>query len=260
MSKKTNRIKAIIDLLNQRGEISVKELSERLLASHATIRRYLGDLEEEGIVRRTHGGAILQDYHLMSDRNKYLIGKEIGKHVKEKSSIGLKAASLIQPGETVAFDIGSTTHFISKYIDREMQITALCVTFECATELYQKKNINMILSGGHLHRDSDVISSEEGIDIIKKIRTDKAFISAGGIDEKLGLTCYHDFHVVIKRALMESSKKIILVSDSSKFGTVTPSYYADLTEINTLITDSKIPERYRSYLTTLGVELLIADR
>jgi DeoR family deoxyribose operon repressor len=259
MSKKTKRMKTIIDLLNKKGEISVKELSQHLLASHATVRRYLGDLEEEGIIRRTHGGAILQDYYSINDSNKYLIGKEIEKHVKEKSSIGLKAASLVQPGETVAFDIGSTTHFISKYIGREIEIHALCVTFECAMELYHKKNVNLILTGGHLHRDSDVINSDEGIDIIKKIRTDKVFLSAGGIDEKLGLTCYHDFHVVIKRALMESSKKIILVADSSKFGTVTPSFYADLTEIDALITDSNIPEKYRSVLATLGVELIIAD-
>ena len=158
-------------------------------------------------------GAVLQDHYSINDRNKYLIGKEIEKHVKEKSSIGLKAASLVKPGETVAFDIGSTTGFIAKYIGREIEINALCVTFECAIELYHKKNVNLILTGGRLHRDSDVINSDEGIDIIKKIRTDKVFISAGGIDEKLGLTCYHDFHVLIKRALMESSKKII---DGSK--------------------------------------------
>jgi DeoR family deoxyribose operon repressor len=259
MSKKTNRMKAIIDLLNQKGEISVKELSRHLLTSHATVRRYLGDLEEEGMIRRTHGGAVLQDHYSINDRNKYLIGKEIEKHVKEKSRIGLKAASLVQPTETIAFDIGTTTHFIAKYIGREIEINALCVTFECAMELYHKKNVNLILTGGRLHRDSDVINSDEGIDIIRKIRTDKVFISAGGIDERLGLTCYHDFHVLIKRALMESSKRIILVADSSKFGTVTPSFYADLTEMDALITDGNIPEKYRNVLETLGVELLIAD-
>lgn len=257
MPKKTTRMKEIVALLHQNGEISVKELSRHLLASPATVRRYLDDLEEEGILRRTHGGAILHDSYAIDDTNNYLIGKETEKNVRQKSGIGLKAASLVQPGETVAFDIGSTTYFIAKYIERDLHLSALCVTFACARELYHKQNVNLILTGGHLHRDSDVITSDEGIDIIRKIRTDKVFLSAGGIDEKLGLTCYHDFHVVIKRALMESSKKIILVADSSKFGNVTPSYYADLKEIHALITDGGIPETYRRALADFGVELLI---
>jgi len=259
MSKRTNRMKVIIDLLKKNGKISVKELSQHLLTSPATVRRYLGDLEDDGIIRRIHGGAILQDYYSIDDSNKYLIGKEIEKHVKEKSSIGMAAASLVNPGETIGFDLGSTTYFIAKYIERNIKINALCVTFECAIELYHKTNINLIMTGGYLHRNSDIISSDEGIEIIKRIRTDKVFISTGGIDKKLGLTCFHDSHVVIKRTLMESSKKVILVSDSSKFGTVTPSYYADLTEIDALITDSNIPEEYKNNLESLGVELIIVD-
>ncbi len=258
MSKKTNRLKEIIAILNKHGQITVRELSGHLITSEMTIRRDLNDLEEDGIIRRTHGGAILLDPYTIHEKNKYLIGKEIGKHVKEKSSIGLRAASIIMPGETVAFDIGTTTLFIAKYLSREHPVNALCVTFECAMELYNKKNVKLILTGGSLYRDSDVISSNEGIDIIKRTRTDKVFISAGGIDSKLGLTCYHDFHVVIKKALMESSKKIILVADSSKFGNITPSYYADLLEIHALITDSKIPEKYRKLITGIGIELIIA--
>ncbi len=256
MSKKINRLKEILNLLNKHGKITVKELAKHLLTSDMTIRRDLNDLEEDGIIRRTHGGAILLDSYALHERNRYLIGKEIGKHVKEKSSIGLKAASLVHPGDTIGFDIGTTTLFIAKYLNRDMPVNALCVTFECATEIYNKKNAKLILTGGSLHRDSDVISSNEGIEIIKKTRTDKVFLSAGGIDSKLGLTCYHDFHVVIKKALMESSKKIILVADSSKFGNITPSYYADLSDIDILITDENIPEKYRKLVESLGVELI----
>ena len=97
------------------------------------------------------------------------------------------------------------------------------------------------------------------MEIIKRTRTEKAFISAGGIDSKLGLTCYHDFHVVLKKALMESSKKNIVVADSSKFGYISPSYFADLSDIHALITDSKIPEKYRKIITGIGIELIIAE-
>ena len=97
------------------------------------------------------------------------------------------------------------------------------MTFEFTIGLYHKQKVTLILTGGHLHRDSDIINSDEGIETASKIRTDKVFLSAGGMDEKLGLTCYHGFHVVIKRAFMETSIKIIPVADSSKCGNVIPS-------------------------------------
>lgn len=125
-------------------------------------------------------------------------------------------------------------------------------------ELYNKKNIDLIIPGGYLHRDSDVLHSDEGIELLKKIRTDKVFISAGGIDNNLGLTCYHDFHVLIKKILMKSSKKIILISDSSKFEKIKPSYFADLSEMHALLTDDNIPEHYREIIKDLGIELIIA--
>lgn len=258
MSKKKNRLKEIINILNKKGEITVKELAEHLFTSEMTIRRDLNDLEEEGMIRRTHGGAILLNSYTINNRNQYLVGKEIEKHVKQKSIIGFKAASLINPGETIGFDIGTTIPFIAKYLERTISISAVCVTFECAMELYNKKNVNLILPGGYLHRASDVFNSDEGIQLLKKIRTDKVFISAGGIDNNLGLTCYHDFHVRIKKILMKSSKKVILVSDSSKFGKIRPSYYADLSEMHALITDDTITQHYKKIIKDLGVELIIA--
>ena len=258
MSKKKNRLKEILDILNKNSEISVKDLADYLLTSEMTIRRDLDDLEKERIIRRTHGGAILLNAYTINDKNKYLIGKELERNVKQKSMVGLKAASLIKPNETVSFDIGTTIPFIAKYLDRDIFISAVCVTFECALELYNKKNVNLILSGGYLHRASDVFNCDEGIELLKKIRTDKAFISAGGIDSTLGVTCYHDFHVLIKKIMMKSSKKIILISDSSKFGKIKPSYFADLSDMDAVITDDKIPEHYRKIIEEMGIELIIA--
>jgi DeoR family deoxyribose operon repressor len=258
MAKKTNRLKEILNILNKHGEVTVKDLARYLFTSEMTIRRDLNDLEGEGIIRRTHGGAILTDSYHYNEKTHYLIGKEIEKNVNQKSIIGFKAASLINNGEAVGFDLGTTIPFIAKYLDRAIQITAICVTFECVMELYNKKNVNLLISGGYLHRDSDVFSSDEGIELLKKIRTDKVFLSAGGIDAKLGLTCYHDFHVEIKKILMKSSKKTILVSDSSKFGNVKPSYFADLRDIQALITDENIPDQYKELITGMGIELIIA--
>lgn len=257
MQKKELRLSQIVETLNRLGRISVRELSEQLLTSEMTVRRYLDELESQGMLKRIHGGAVKQNAFTISEKNRYLIGNEITKNVEQKSAIGYMAASLIKENETVGFDLGTTVPFIAKYLKNDIRINALCVTFECATELYYKKNVNLILPGGHLHRDSDVFQSDEGIAFLGKVRTDKVFISAAGIHTDLGLTCYHDFHVTIKKLLMKSTKKIILVADSTKFGMTNPSYFADIINIDALITDANIPPEYRDFLESSGIELII---
>lgn len=258
MSKKRNRLKEIFNILHKNGEISVNDLADHLLTSKMTIRRDLDVLEEEGVIRRMHGGAILANSYIVNDRNQYLFGTEINKNIQQKSIIGLKACSLINPSETISFDIGTTIPFIAKYLPRDISISAVCLTFKCALELYNKKNVNLILPGGYLHRDSDVITSDAGVEMLRKIRTDKAFISAGGIDQNLGVTCYHDYHVLLKEILMKSTKRKILVADSSKFGNVKPSHFAELKDMDAIITDEHIPEAYRRIIEEIGIELIIA--
>lgn len=258
MSKKDKRMKQIVETLQREGEVSVKTLSDKLLTSEMTIRRYLDDLEERGLIKRIHGGAIPVSSFNINESNKYLIGNEITKNVNLKSAIGYHAATLINENETVGFDIGTTVPFIAKYIPGDKKLSAVCVTFECAYELYHKKNINLILPGGYLDRDSDVFYCEESVSFLSKIRTDKVFISAAGIDKKLGLTCYHNFHVTIKNMLMKSSKKIIIVADSTKFGMVSPSHFGDLSAVDTIITDDNLSMEYRETIESLKINLIIA--
>jgi DeoR family deoxyribose operon repressor len=258
MSKKDKRMKQIVEILQREGEVSVKLLSDKLSTSEMTVRRYLDDLEEHGLIKRIHGGAIPVSSFNINERNKYLIGNEVTKNVNLKSAIGFYAAALINDNETIGFDIGTTIPFIAKYISGDKKLSAVCVSFECAYELYHKKNANIILPGGYLDRDSDVFYCEEGISFLSKIRTDKVFISAAGIDKKLGLTCYHNFHVTIKNMLMQSSKRIILVADSTKFGMVSPSHFGDLVNIDTVITDDNISNEYRDVIESLKINLIIA--
>ena len=260
MSKKSIRITEILTSLRNHGEISVKELARKLMASEMTIRRDLNFLEEEDIVKRIHGGAILNNSYLINTDIRYLFGEEIEKSIEQKNLIGLASAQLINDGDTIGFDIGTTTPFIAKNLKKDIHITAVCTTFECAEDLYAKKNVNLLVTGGVLHRESDVFRSDEGLQLLKSVRMDKTFISAGGIDTDLGLTCYHNYHIEIKKHLMESSKQIILVSDSSKFGHVKPSFFANISAIDILITDSGIQENYRELLEELEIELIIADK
>ena len=259
MSKKDKRMKQILEMLQREGEVTVKTLSDKLLTSEMTIRRYLDDLEENGLIKRIHGGAVPISSFNITENNKYLIGNEISKNVNLKSAIGYCAAMMINENETIGFDIGTTVPLIAKYIPGDKKISAVCVSFECAYELYNKKNTNIILPGGYLDRDSDVLYSEEGVSFLSKIRTDKVFISAAGIEKKLGLTCYHNLHVTIKNILMRSSKQVIVVADSSKFGMVSPAHFGDLLSVDTIITDNNISAEYRETIENLKINLIIAN-
>lgn len=168
---------------------------------------------------------------------------------------------MIEEDDTVGFDIGTTVPFIAKWLKDDVKIDAVCVSVDCAMEFYHKENTNLILSGGYLHRDSGVFfQSDEGFAFLGRVRTDKVFLSAAGIHPELGLTCYHDFHVSIKRKLMNSTGQIILVADSTKFGMLSPVYFADLKEIDILVTDDGIPSDYRMKLQDLGVDVVVQPR
>ncbi len=263
MNKRTIRYQSIVAILRKRGEVSTRQLAEILHTSEMTIRRDLNYLEEQGLIVRKYGGAYLTDRFPGDEEGSaysWYFGKEIGVNVREKSLVGRQAVSLIRPNETVAFDMGTTTHFIAHYLSRELALNAICISYDCFAELYNKPLVQIILPGGQLLRETNSFYSEEGIELLKKKRTDKVFISTGGIHKDLGLTVHYDYQVKLKRILMESSKQVILVSDSSKIDKVTPVHFAELKEINTFITDDGIPNDYADFVRALGIELMICGK
>jgi DeoR family deoxyribose operon repressor len=254
--KQNNRIKNILRLLQQKEKASVAEIATILNVSDMTVRRDLKEMEKEGFIKRTHGGAVLSSGTITIE-DPYIINKETTRNIQQKSRIGEKAASLICPNETVFFDSGSTTFFVAKFVNKRIPFTAVCYTFKNAIEFYKWKDINLILSGGFFHRDSNVFQSINGTSQISSIRADKAFISSAGVDEKLGLTTYFYFEADIKKAMITSAKQRILVVDSSKFGKVSITFFANLDDINIIITDEGISEEYKKIIKSRDIELYI---
>jgi DeoR family deoxyribose operon repressor len=257
--ERKKRIRNIVNLLNQKAELSVKEVAGMLHVSDMTVRRDLDALERQGTIRRTHGGAVLLDPGT-GVRDPYVLGEQTTKNVREKNLIGIRAASLVQPQETIFLDSGSTTPFIAKHLSSDLPITVLCYTFTNALEFYPRKNTNLILLGGFLHRDSNIFHSVENRALVSNTRADIAFISTGGLDPELGLTTYFYYEADIKREMIRSARRIILVTDSTKFGKISITHFAGLDEVDTIITDEGIPQEYRRILEDRGIELIIADQ
>jgi DeoR family deoxyribose operon repressor len=240
-------------------ELSVKEISGIMRVSDMTVRRDLDTLEQQGVIRRTHGGAVLLDPNTIVD-DPYILGEQTTKNAREKNLIGIRAASLVQPHDTIFLDSGSTTPFIARNLSPDLPLTVLCYTFTNALEFYPRKNANLILLGGFFHRDSNIFHGAENLALIRNTRADRAFISTAGLDPKLGLTTYFYNEADIKREMIRSARQIVLVTDSTKIGKISVTYFAGLDEIDIIITDHGISEKYRKIIVDLGIELIIADQ
>jgi DeoR family transcriptional regulator, deoxyribose operon repressor len=252
------RTKSILSLLSDHNELSVREIARRLQVSEMTVRRDLSYMQSERLLRRTHGGAVFTEPGALADS--YVLGEQTQKNARQKNSIGLKAAEQVKPNETIILDSGSTTPYIARHIDRDAALTVICYTFKNALEFYPRKNTNLILLGGYFHRDSNIFHSDECRNLLRSMRADKAFISAAGVDAKLGLTTFFYFEADIKKALIQAAQRVILVADSSKFGKVSTTYFASLSEVHVVITDEGLSPEQRQTLEDLGIELIIAGR
>ncbi len=257
--KKRERINYITNTLSLNGAVRIKDLSHTLKVSEMTIRRDLDALSKENIASIIPGGAILKkDVALDMNNEKYLITTAESRMIREKIRICRKAASLVKPNDTLIIDTGSTTDHLTKFIPTTIPLTIICFTLNILQKVFENPNWKTIFTGGYFHENTLMFESTEGIHLLRKNRANKAFLSAAGIEKKLGITCANTYEVETKKAALESSDKKILLVDSSKFDKVKIAHFADLNDFNFIITDSGIPESYVSLAQNQGVELIIA--
>lgn len=253
--KRHRRIEEIVNTLRLRDIVSIKDLTKKFEVSEMTVRRDLNLLATENLVDLIPGGAILKRPD--DEENKYFVINEESVRTIEKLKIGQKAVSFIEPNETIILDIGTTTEYIAKFLREDSPITVLSYTFNCLVEIFKKKNCRIILTGGYFHPETMTFESPEGIELIKRTRADKAFVSAAGIHFELGVTTVYPHELQLKKTILRSAKNRILVVDSSKFGKTKSVYFAELSDFQTVITDTGIPDTYIKLIRDLGIELVI---
>jgi DeoR family deoxyribose operon repressor len=255
---KNARIKSIIETLRYRNAVTIKELTNKLHVSEMTIRRDLSLLEKDNIVNLIPGGAIFKvSRDTERDSEKYLIYHEETRRTREKLRIGQRAASIVEPHDTIILDVGSTMEQIAKFIPEDISVTILCYALNILVEVYRKKGCAPIIAGGYLHDNTLMFESPEGIELIRRTRADKGFISAAGVHETLGITCANPYEVETKKAVLSSSKTKILAVDSTKLGKTKIGYFADINDFDIIITDSELSDEYRSIINASSAELVV---
>jgi DeoR family deoxyribose operon repressor len=258
MYNKHDRLEKILHYLKLENASSIKALSTQLSVSEMTIRRDLSILAEKGLIKMLHGGAVYTPHLQSHDEEKpYVISEASMEHTDKKQSIGKTAFSLVEQDDIIIVDSGSTTEWLAKYIPNEFPLTVLCYALNILIELSFKKPSKLAFGGGDFHENTLVFESPEMLELIKRFRANKAFISASGVNNELGITCGDPYEIEIKKAVLRSSLDKILLVDSSKFGVVRSCYFAELTDFTTIITDNGISEEYRKRITDSGIKLIV---
>jgi DeoR family transcriptional regulator of aga operon len=236
--KQASRAAVILKELRQAGTASVEALSEKLDVSLATIRRDLEELEQSGLLRRTHGGAIpIEPLFYEAFRNDRSFQDQVESFADEKRRIAQAASELIAPGDTIALTAGTTTTEVVRSLPSLGGITVVTNTVNVAMELSKRKDVHVFVTGGHLRGDWFSLVGSEAVSNMSRVFVDILFIGVNGINAQQGLTCINSDEVEINRSMVRQAKRKIAVADHSKLGVVTKWLICPTTDVELLITD-----------------------
>lgn len=256
MGKKEDRLNRLISILRVRNYVSIKELSQLLEVSEMTVRRDIKILEANNIAENIDGTTVYNPAHLgVREEPRYSLDTESTRHNAQKEAIGKYAASLVKKDDIIIIDTGTTTERIVAHLPVNHNLTALCYNINILMELRRNPGVKMIFSGGYYHPNTQMFTCEESVYFIEGIRAQKVFVSAAGVHPRLGVTCANSYEVPVKKAVLGSSLRKILVADSSKFGAVRSAFFCELDEVDDIVTDSHLPQEWRDEITTLGIAL-----
>ena len=246
------RLEKILALLNKDNRLVTKDLPAQLNTTSVTIRKDLMILEQRGLLKRTHGGAI--------KTRKLFPGKALNEKEKinldEKMRIVKKAAKMVSEGDTIILDSGSTTSLLAKEIKHLQRITVITNATNIANELLNT-DIEVILIGGSLLKDTSTLVGPLADDMLRKISADKLFIGVDGIDFEVGLTTPNIQEAQTSRVMMEISGEVIVVVDASKFGRRSLGVISKMKNIDKIITTKKLSEAEVKKLGHDSIEVLI---
>ena len=236
------RIERIREYLRQKGSATITELSELLAVSHMTIRRDLASISQKDQLKTIHGGVVFHEEE-EEHKDRYSLSIARIQRLEEKQRIARKAVSLIENGDIIIIDAGSTGELIATYLPDNIPLTIICSALNIASIVSSKPNCSLIVTGGYYHRSSMVLESNEGLNLLKQNRANKTFITASGVSLKLGVTCSNFFERTTKQTALKAAITKILVADSSKFGMVKTGHFADIDDFDIIITDKGIDEK-----------------
>ena len=252
----SSRRQRIVSLLREQGSVQIPSLAEMFGVSTQTLRKDLNFLDSKGICTRTPGGAILNRGTSTVSEDAVDVKRTL--FADEKVRIGKAAAALINDGESVLLDSGTTTLQVARHMNPDDAPVVVTNDVGILNELINHDNVQLVFLGGTLRRKSQSFFGTQTEQALQDLHVDKLFLAADGFDIEKGITTHFEPEALLNRKMCEVAREIIVVTDSSKFGRVCLHKILEPQRISKFITDAGIPAEARTTLERLGVEVIIA--
>lgn len=240
----------IMTMLNARKSLTVSDTAEHFNVTEETIRRDLKLLERQGLLLRTHGGALLPEDSLSETPLRIREGINIA----GKDLMGQAAAKLVKPGEAVMLDASTSALYVARHLKTKKNLTVITNAERIITELCECPDITIVCTGGVLRHRSRSYVGRAAETVIGSYYADHLFFSCKGFDPQTGLTDSIEEESALRRVMMTRARSRIFLCDHTKFGRVGFTTTATLSDVHKFVTDVPLSEEYLRALKDAGVE------
>ena len=249
------RRRETLRVLEEQKRVTVEDLAERFQVSAVTVRSDLEHLASEGLLVRSHGGAILP----LGPQTEYPLQVKRTLHRAEKIRIGRAAAQLIQPRQTVILDSGTTTGELARAIKQTNfeALTVITHALNIAQELADAPNISLIMIGGVLRQVAGSFVGPQAERMMSELHADHFFLAVDGLNLEDGPSTPDVLEAQLNAVMMRMAKQVTVITDATKLGRRSLSIIGDIRSVHRVITDDRITDEVAGQLRTLGIEVLI---
>ena len=244
----------ILSLVHSQGRVLVGELSRTLGISQITIRKDLEHLQSRGLVQRTHGGALRLQSGALFDPS---LREKQKQHSQEKQRIADQAARMVQEGQCVMLDSGTTTTAVAHALKRFSDLTLITNAVNIAADL-ASTSFEVILIGGTLRKNSFSLVGPLAEDVLEEMHSDILFLGVDGFDVETGITTPNFLESRVNRAMVKASRRVVVVCDSTKFNRRSLSRIIPTSAVHCVITDKNLPREIEEALRNLNIEVILA--
>ena len=246
----------IREILSAQRTISASDLYTTLGVTPATIRRDLEALEAEGVLVRSHGGAVSRMASTKFQPSYESLSKS---NSEEKQAIAREAEKLILDGDTVFLEGSTTVSELAVRLHNRNRLTVVTNSPTIVCQLQNSPGVTVLCTGGDLQKDTVYFSGEWAQHALSEIRLDKAVLGVSAIDLGYGVSTANHAEAQIKRMIVKAAKTRIALADHTKFGKQSFAYVGPISDINVLVTDSATSSAFIDELRGAGVEVLVAE-
>jgi DeoR/GlpR family transcriptional regulator of sugar metabolism len=246
------RRRAILERLATEGRVFAADLCRILRVSEDTVRRDLRDLDEAGLLRRVHGGAL--------PRAQAPLGYTARTQVQQsaKQALAKVAAELVRPGQVLFIDGGTTTLEVARSLPRELRATVVTVSPPVAMALAEHPGLEVRLVGGRLHPQAMTTVGAETVEALRQVRADLCLLGVCSLHSEAGITTSHAEEAATKRTMIQSAAETVAVVTADKLGTLSPFVVAPAERLSTVVTEATASEAVLAPFRQLNLRVVTA--